>query len=181
MIKKIAITGPESTGKSFLAEKLARHFHTVWVPEFARVFIDHLDRDYSYDDILFIAKSQMESEAVANDRAKDFLFCDTELIVTKIWCEYKYGKCHQWILDNLEKSNYDLYLLLNIDLPWQPDSQREHPDNREKLFDLYLKELNSRGLPFEIIDGNGEERMQKAIKIIDQRFWESINTDNKSN
>jgi len=174
LIKKIAITGPESTGKSHLAEQLAHHYHTMWVPEFARVYIDHLDRDYTYDDILFIAKSQMESEAIAIDRAKNFLFCDTELIVTKIWCEYKYGKCHQWILENLKKSNYNLYLLLNIDLPWQPDSQREHPDNRKELFELYLKELNSRELPYEIIDGNGEERLQKAIKIIDQRFWESI-------
>ena len=88
MIKRIAITGPESTGKSYLTEKLARHFHAMWVPEFARVYIDHLDRDYTYDDILFIAKSQMESEAVAIDRTKDFLFCDTELIVAKIWCEF---------------------------------------------------------------------------------------------
>ncbi len=177
MIKRIAITGPESTGKSFLAEKLAQHYHTMWVPEFARVYLDHLDRNYTYQDILFIAKSQMEIEHALTERAKGFLFCDTELIVTKIWCEYKYGKCHQWILENLEKSNYDLYLLLNIDLPWQPDSQREHPDKRKELFDLYLKELISRELPFEIIDGNSEERLVKAIKIINQRFGDSINTD----
>ena len=170
MIKRIAITGPESTGKSILAERLAQHYHTAWVPEFARVYIDNLDRDYTYDDILFIAKSQMESEQAAIDRARGFLFCDTELIVTKIWCEYKYGKCHEWILENLEKSNYDLYLLLNIDLPWQPDSQREHPDKREELFDLYLKELISRELPYEIIEGNGDERLNNAINIIDQRF-----------
>lgn len=176
MIKKIAITGPESTGKSFLAEKLARYYHTMWVPEFARVYIDHLDNEYTYDDILFIAKSQMEAEAVATEMTKDFLFCDTDLIVTKIWCEYKYGKCHQWILDNLEKSNYDLYLLSNIDLLWQPDTQREHPDNRKELFELYLNELNLRGLPFEVINGNGDDRLQNAIKIIDQKFGKSSNT-----
>ena len=170
MIKKIAITGPESTGKSFLAEKLARHFHTWWVPEFARVYIDHLDRNYTYDDILFIAKSQKESESVAINMAKSFVFCDTDLIVTKIWCEYKYGKCHQWILDNIENSNYDLYLLLNIDLPWQPDAQREHPDSRKELFELYLEELKSRRLPFEIISGVGDERLQNAINIIEQKF-----------
>lgn len=142
----------------------------MWVPEFARVYIAHLDRDYTYDDILFIAKSQMEAEASATEMTKDFLFCDTDLIVTKIWCEYKYGKCHQWILDNLEKSNYDLYLLLNIDLPWQPDIQREHPDHRKELFELYLNELNSRGFPYEIVEGRGEDRLQNAIKIINQRF-----------
>ena len=153
-----------------MAEQLAFHYHTLFVPEFARVFIDHLDRDYTYDDILFIAKSQKESEAVALERAKDFLFCDTDLIVTKIWCEYKYSKCHQWILDNLEKSDYDLYLLLNIDLPWQPDNQREHPDNRKELFELYLDELKRRNLPFEVIQGVGEERLLNAINFIDQRF-----------
>ena len=178
MIIKIAIIGPESTGKSFLAEKLARHFHTMWVPEFARVYIDHLDREYNYDDILFIAKSQMESEAAAINRKRDFLFCDTDLIVTKIWCEYKYGKCHKWILENLEKSNYDLYLLLNVNLPWQPDAQREHPDNRKELFELYLEELNSRELPYEIIGGVGDNRLQNAIKLINQRFGKSNNTNN---
>lgn len=170
MIKKISITGPESTGKSFLAEKLARFYHTMWVPEFARVYIDHLDRDYTYDDILFIAKSQLESEAVAVGMARDLLFCDTDLIVTKVWCEYKYGKCHQWILEQLEKSDYDLYLLLNIDLPWQPDAQREHPDNRKEIFELYLKELNLRGLPYEIISGVDDKRLKNAIQIINQQF-----------
>ncbi len=170
MIRKIAITGPESTGKSYITEELAHHFHTLYVPEFARVYLDHLDREYTYEDILFIAKSQMESEAVANERAKEFLFCDTDLIVTKIWCEYKYGKCHEWILKSLEKNNYDLYLLLNIDLPWQPDTQREHPDNRKELFELYLEELKSRRLPFEVIQGVGEERLQNAIKLVNQRF-----------
>jgi len=170
LIKKIAITGPESTGKSFLAEKLARSYHTTWVPEFARVYIDHLDREYTYDDILFIAKSQVESEAVAVSMAKDFLFCDTDLIVAKIWCEYKYGKCHPWILDQLENNQYDLYLLLNIDLPWQPDAQREHPDNRKEIFELYLKELNVRGLPYEIINGTDDRRLKNAIEVINQRF-----------
>lgn len=173
MIKRIAITGPESTGKSFLAEKLAHHYNSFWVPEFARVYIDHLDREYTYNDILFIAQSQMECESVANLMAKDYLFCDTDLIVTKIWCEYKYGKCHPWILEELDKSSYDLYLLPNIDLPWQPDSQREHPDNRKELFELYLNELKSRGLPFEIINGVGEYRLQNAIRQIDQRFGSS--------
>ncbi len=170
MIRKIAITGPESTGKSSIAEQLANYYKTMYVPEFARVYIDHLDREYTYDDILFIAKSQMESEAVAIERSKDLLFCDTDLIVTKIWCEYKYGKCHQWILNNLELSNYDLYLLLNIDLPWQPDAQREHPDNRKELFELYLEELKSRNLPFEIIQGIGDDRLQNAIKFVNQKF-----------
>jgi len=170
LIKRISITGPESTGKSFLAEKLANHYSGTWVPEFARVYIDHLDREYTYDDILFIAKSQIECESVGLRMAKSFLFCDTDLIVLKIWCEYKYGKCHKWILEQIDQTQYDLYLLLNIDIPWQPDAQREHPDNRKELFELYLKELKSRGLPFEIISGLENDRIQNAMKVVDQRF-----------
>jgi NadR type nicotinamide-nucleotide adenylyltransferase len=170
LIKRIAITGPESTGKSSLAESLARHFRTTWVPEFARIYIDHLDREYTYDDILFIAKSQLESETVAAGLAKEILICDTDLIVTKIWCEYKYGKCHPWILDQLNKNHYDLYLLLNIDLPWQPDPQREHPAHRKEIFELYLKELNLRELPYKIISGAEAIRVKNAIEAINHRF-----------
>jgi len=103
LIKRIAITGPESTGKSFLAEKLEQHYHTMWVPEFARVYLDHLDRNYTYQDILFIAKSQMEIEHALTERAKGFLFCDTELIVTKVWL--------QWIVANIYRSFHILVLI----------------------------------------------------------------------
>ena len=175
MIKRIAITGPESTGKSVLAEKLAQHYHTMWVPEFARVYLDHLDRSYTYQDILFIAKSQMESEHAAIERANDFLFCDTELIVTKIWCEYKYGKCHPWILEQIENHKYDFYLLTDIDLTWQPDPLREHPDYRIQLFELYLKELKNREFTFKIISGKSEKRLQNAISIIDSILLDKTN------
>jgi len=127
MTKRIAITGPESTGKSMLAENLAIHYRTEWIPEYAREYINNLDRPYNYDDILIIAKEQIKREERMFGKANQFLFCDTGLIVTKIWCEYKYGKCHKWIHDNIENHKYDLYLLADIDLSWQPDPLREHP------------------------------------------------------
>ena len=167
MIKRIAITGPESTGKSKLAENLARYYKTVWVPEYAREYINGLSRPYYYDDILIIAKEQIRREEKMLGKANQFLFCDTELIVTKIWCEYKYGKCHDWILENIKNHKYDLYLLMDIDLPWKFDEQRENPNQRKQLFDLYLIELKNREFPFKIISGKSEKRLQNAISIID--------------
>lgn len=170
MIKRISITGPESTGKSELAETLAKHYNTVWIPEVARRYLENIGREYNYDDILMIAKKQIDEENKLAKTANGFLFCDTDLIVTKIWCEYKFGSCHSWILEQIEKHKYDLYLLTNIDLPWQPDPLREHPDKRKEIFELYLKELIQRKSPFEIISGLGSNRVENAVQLINRKF-----------
>jgi nicotinamide riboside kinase len=96
------------------------------------------------------------------------LFCDTEMIVNKIWCEDKYGKCHQWISDAIERYPYDLYLLCNTDIPWQPDPMRENPADRDRLFILYLNELESRSLPYSIIKGTAHERLERAMAAVEQ-------------
>lgn len=153
-----------------LAERLAGHFNTAWVPEYAREYIDNLARPYNEEDILEIARGQMEREermAVASGKA---LFCDTELIVTKIWSEVKYGRCHPWILEQIEKHRYDLYLLCYIDIPWESDPQREHPHMRERLFTLYYEELLERKFPFVVIKGLGEERLLNAVRQIGNNF-----------
>ncbi len=167
MIRRIAVTGPESTGKSMLAEQLADHFHTTWVPEFAREYLEKLGRPYEEPDILLIAKGQMEREESQMKQAVKFLFCDTELLVTKIWSEVKYNRCDSWILESLETHHYDLYLLCDIDLPWQYDPLREHPNMRKYLYDLYFNELNDRGFCFAVISGTGPDRLQCALKTIE--------------
>lgn len=164
---KIGITGPESTGKSRLAEELAFHYKTVFVPEYARGYIDNLDRPYNQDDILQIAKGQIGEESRLEKLANGILFCDTELIVTRIWSEVKYGTCYPWILETIEKNKYDLFLLCNIDLPWENDPQREHPHMREKLFSLYFDALTNYGFPFKIVSGTGKPRLANAIRIIE--------------
>ena len=169
-IIRIAITGPESTGKSVLSGQLARYYGTEWVPEYSRKYLHELGRDYDYDDILNIAKGQLRREKVLLPGADRFLFCDSEAIVTKIWCEVKYGKCHDWILKQIKLNPYDLYLLCDIDLPWEDDPLREHPDKRPYLFSLYQSELKERKLPFHIISGLGDSRLREAIKIIDKSF-----------
>jgi NadR type nicotinamide-nucleotide adenylyltransferase len=169
-LRKIAITGPESTGKSMLAQQLADRFRTVWVPEFARVYLLQTEGNYNYDDILKIARGQKRSEEALSDIARKIMFSDTELLVTKIWCDVKYKKCHPWILENIEKQDYDLYLLMDIDLPWVHDPLREHPDERKYLFDLYRNELEARKLNYRIVSGLDDKRFKNAVGFVEEIF-----------
>ncbi len=166
MQRRIAITGPESTGKSWLAEHLALEFHAGWVPEYAREHLEALDRPYLQKDIKKIAQGQLEREELKALKGDPFLFCDTEFLVTRIWSLVKYGACDPWIETMADTHRYDLYLLCDIDLPWEFDPLREHPDKRQWLFDLYLKELNRRSLPFRIVKGSGRDRLLCALEAI---------------
>lgn len=170
MIKRIAITGPESTGKSNLAKSLALHYNTLMVPEFARDYIGSLNRNYEKKDLLTIAKSQFEQEENIVKQADEYLFVDTDFLVMKIWSLHKYSRCDPWIIDKFENHRYDLYLLCDIDLSWQPDPQREHPDIRQYLFDWYFKELTKANVNFEIVKGQGDNRFDNAVKFINKTF-----------
>jgi NadR type nicotinamide-nucleotide adenylyltransferase len=167
-VLRIAITGPESTGKSELAKKLAGHYHTLWVPEVAREYLINLSRTYVYEDILSIAQEQLKLENALAEKASKILFCDTELLVTKIWSHYKYGKCEPWIAEKVISHRYDLYLLCNIDLPWEEDPLRENPGQREELFGIYLEELQRLGVTFAIVSGTGRERTENAILAVEE-------------
>lgn len=164
--KKVAIIGPECTGKSSLAQSLAEHFNTEWVPEYARGFIDHLTRPYQQIDLLTISHGQLRIEDEGVRTANQLLFCDTNLYVIKIWSEVKFGNCHPEILQFIQERKYDLYLLTYIDIPWEDDPQREHPEKREWLYQLYLNEMKQQAVPFVEIRGTGEERKQHAIHAI---------------
>lgn len=169
MLKKIAVLGPESTGKSTLSKKLARHYNTEWVPEFARQYIDQLGRPYEEKDLVDIAQGQLEQEDIHAKNASRLLICDTTLLVIKIWSEFKFGRCDPWILQQMEQRKYDLYLLTYIDLPWEDDPQREHPTRREELFQIYLDELNSWDVRYQIIKGIVfSERKRMAVEAISE-------------
>ena len=188
---KVVILGPESTGKSTLCELLAQHYNTQWCPEFAREYLLTHGMDYTYDDLLYIAKGQlaMEDEYVqslvgsqewgVNSITPDselrtlnskLLFIDTDMYVMKVWCEFVFGKCHDWILEQIEKRKYDLYLLCNTDLPWIKDELREYPDlaTRDKLLAIYKDIMINQSTPWVDISGNYDERLQNAIKAVDQ-------------
>ncbi|GGK59687.1 AAA family ATPase [Rufibacter glacialis] len=164
---KIAITGPESTGKSTLAAQLAQHYGAPWVPEYARTFLDGLGRPYEAPDLETIAQGQLALWQEEEAKNPPLLFLDTELLVLKIWSEHAYGFCPSFIQQELRRQACDLYLLLDIDLPWQPDPQREHPHLRQFFYDWYKRELEQMGAPFVEISGSAAVRLQKALEAVE--------------
>ncbi len=175
-IKKVVAIGPESTGKSTLCQQLATHYHTLWCPEYAREYLLKHGTDYSFDDLLTIAKGQFALENEYMQKLKllpanqpKILFVDTDMYVMKVWCEVVFGKCHPFILDKIEEQKTSLYLLCNVDLPWAKDELREYPDfeTREKLYHIYKGILTSQPVPFTIISGRNEMRLKTAIAAID--------------
>ncbi len=180
MTKKIVIIGPESTGKSTLCKQLADHYKTDWVPEFAREYLGKRGMGYTYDDLLEISKGQVELEEQyllkrKNDKLKtstsrNLLFIDTDMYVMKVWSEFVFNNCHLWIIDQIVKRKYDLYLLCNIDLPWSADPLREYPDPepREKLYRIYKDILINQTVPWVEISGDYRQRLNMAIEGIEK-------------
>jgi len=160
---KLAITGPESSGKTTLAKKLAEKYTAQWIPEFARNYLLEKNGEYSQIDLDTIAIGQIKSW---ENNDSPLLFCDTELLVLKIWSEFKYQNCSSIILDQLEKQKFDHYFLCFPDIPWEKDSLRENPNDRETLFNLYHNELKKNNLPFTIISGDLENRIKTCEEII---------------
>jgi NadR type nicotinamide-nucleotide adenylyltransferase len=184
-MKKIVIIGPESTGKSTLCEQLAAHYNTIWCPEYAREYLLTNGMNYSYDDLLTIAKGQLGLEEKTTQLAINSLqsaghspftidhsplFIDTDMYVMKVWCEFVFGNCHRFILDQIVERKYDLYLLCNVDLPWVKDELREYPDleNRSKLYYIYKDIMVNQSTPWVDVSGSYEERLAKAIEAVDK-------------
>jgi NadR type nicotinamide-nucleotide adenylyltransferase len=168
--KRILILGPESTGKSTLAEKLAQHYAEPWVPEVAREYLEQLDRPYGYDDLLQIGRQQMQLEDEMAGGAKNHLFCDTDLRVIQVWSQHRYGKVDPWVLEEIARRTYDLILLCAPDLPWQEDPLREHPEleMRQHFFDVYQQLTQASGFPWTLISGDSAERLSIAIRAVEQ-------------
>lgn len=169
-IKKVVIIGPECTGKSELSQFLADEFNTVWVEEYARQYLDNLNRPYDYHDLPVIARGQIEIEEGRAAVADKLLICDTDLYVIKVWSNFKYGKCDPWILEQIALRKYDLYLLTYIDIPWQYDPLREHPEQREDLYSIYLNEMKGQSVPFVEIKGDREQRRATAKRAVEALF-----------
>jgi nicotinamide riboside kinase len=171
---RIAITGPESSGKSSLSVALANHFQVNYVDEYARFFLSRNGKAYTYDQLVEMAKKQIEWELKAMSFASlhptknRLLFFDTDLYVFKIWSELAFGKCESFILDHLSDDAYDLHLLCKPDLPWQADELREHPDanSRNLLYLHYQGALMHQPKPCFEIHGSGINRTNLAIEKI---------------
>ena len=145
---KVGIIGPESTGKTTLARYLASRYDGVFVPEYAREYMEKLNRPYTYDDVCSIARQQIDQLATLT--ANTYFF-DTELIITKVWFEHKYGTCPEWVVDAIHTYPMDVYLLCYPDLPWIADPVRENPNIRYELFQRYEREVQELGIPYYII------------------------------
>jgi len=167
---KVCVVGPECTGKTDLSKFLATHFNTVWVEEYARAYLNKLGRPYQQHDLLKIAHGQVRMEDEWLRDANKVLVCDTNLIVIKIWSEIKYGSCDPDIIAKMNERKYDLYMLTYIDVPWENDPLREHPERREELYGLYLAELNKQATPFVEIKGPASARQQAAIDAIQKHL-----------
>lgn len=164
---RIAIVGPESTGKSTISEQLANHYQTVWVPEYARGYCEKLTAPCTWDDEINMFRGQLELEEQMAANANRLLICDTTFITVKIWSDHMFGSAPQEVIDELPKHPYDLYLLMNIDLPWEDDPLRDFPNMREHFMGVWHKELRSLNANYSLISGSDQERLQNAIQCID--------------
>ena len=166
-IRRIAIIGAESTGKTWLCENLAKHYNTIWVPEYAREYFHDSDiYNFTMDDLVKIAEKQMALEEKLYPNAKDFLFCDTTLITLKIWAELEFQKIPPVIADNLPKIKYEHYFITNNEMPWVYDPLRQNKHSRDMLMEMNIAEVKKLGIPYSIISGKDTDRLKNAIKIL---------------
>lgn len=172
MTLRIVFTGPESSGKTTLAQHLAAHYGAPWVPEYARTYLNRLSRPYEAKDLLEIAQGQLYREDRISAGSPRLLLCDTDLLTIKIWAAYKYQAVDPWIVEQVAQRPYDHYFLCKPDLPWEDDPLRENPDDREELYQRYREELLHYQKPFTEIEGTLEQRLITTKRLIDQ--WLSL-------
>jgi NadR type nicotinamide-nucleotide adenylyltransferase len=163
-VKKIALLGPESTGKTELSKQLAAHFHTVWVPEFARQYLQ--STQYAFENVVHCLVEQVALESQMETMAHQFLFCDTELINFKVWFSDMFNKVPGWLDEKIKTHRYDLTLLTYPDISFEEDILRTNAYRRDFFFNWYKKELEAYHSPYVIIKGFGEERLKNAVNAI---------------
>lgn len=164
-MKKIAVIGPESSGKSTLSKELAQAIDGHWVPEYARLYLEENGPDYDEKTVEVIGKGQLKLEAKAAEKAQDsWVVCDTDLMVIKVWMQYKYNSYPNWIDEKLDKNT--LYLLCKPDMPWEPDPLRENPFDRLEIYSFYRNLLKKSGYQFIDLEGTVEERIEKSKSFI---------------
>lgn len=170
---KVVLFGPESTGKTTLSRQLARYYNSVWVPEYAR---DYLQNKWNNerktcepDDLLPIAEGQMKLENELAQKTDTVLICDTDLLETKVYSEaYYIGTCDPILEKYALENTYDLYFLTYIDTPWEADDLRDKPNDREEMFEAFQNELIKQNRPYVLLKGNKKERLDTAVKHINK-------------
>jgi len=172
-IIKVVLFGPESTGKTTLSEQLARNYNTVWVPEYAREFLqekwNNERKTCEPQDLLPIAAGQMNLENKLTKKATKILICDTDLLETKVYSEaYYVGHCDPLLEKYALQNQYDLYLLTYIDVPWVGDDLRDKPNEREFMFNFFKNTLEKYNRKFITLKGDKKSRLTTAVEHIDK-------------
>lgn len=165
---KVAISGPESTGKTNLAKALADHYNTVWVPEYAREYLTLRNGNYKQSDLISILKGQLKSEDLVLAKKPKLVFMDTSPLDILIWSRVKYGKVDPQIETSFLNRSYDYYLLLAPDIPWVYDPLRESKNTRKAIFQDFINELNHHQYPCDVVYGQGDLRTANAIDFINK-------------
>ena len=165
--KIIVITGAESTGKSTLSRALAKYFDVPFLSEYARDYIQDLERDYTYSDVEYIAKQQIDQLDKQLAENHSIIILDTWLLITKVWFEVVFNSVPTWLEKKIQETPIDICLVCDTDLPWIADKVRENGgENRELLQQRYIEEIKKSGFKYELISGVGDDRTVKAIQYI---------------
>ncbi len=176
---KVVLFGPESTGKTTLSRQLAKYYKSVWVPEYARDYLqDKWDKEHKTcepKDLLPIAKGQIKLENKLAKKANKVLICDTDLLETKVYSEaYYVGSCDSVLEKYALENTYDLYFLTYIDTPWVADDLRDKPDHREDMFKAFESALKDNNRPYVLLKGNKKDRLKTAVKYIDKLLKNNV-------
>ena len=161
---RIVLIGPESTGKSTLCRFLAERFGGVGIDEYARTYTEQLGREYTKEDVETIARRQIEQLSAEYD--SPYVFFDTDLVITKVWLDVKYGSCPLWVKEAVERYKPDAYLVCMPDIAFVDDPVRENGDKRDELLNIYLQEIKSLDVPYHLITGDGDRRKANAINAV---------------
>lgn len=166
-IARICLTGPESTGKSTLAARLAAHYGTVHVDEFARTYAEGLARELTFDDVEPIARGQIALEEAATPRAHRMIVLDTDVVSSIVYGTFHYGRAPEFALARAASHRADLYLLMDVDVPFVADPVRAPEEHRGELFARFRATLEQFGARYEVVSGTWEERYERAVALID--------------
>jgi nicotinamide riboside kinase len=167
---KIAVTGPESTGKSSICEAYGEKHNALVVPEFARTWLGSKPNyHYTFEDVEWMAQEQFRLQTEAQQSGSKLILFDTDLLVYRVWMDVVFGNCPKWIAEESERNAFDFTFLMDIDLVWKDDPLREHPHLREELFFRYLNVLENSKRPFGIVSGTAKERYENSITLLKNR------------